>query len=90
MRVPEVLILMGVTCSGKTELGKILSIRLKIPFFDGDNFHSQDNINKMKKGISLDDKDRWPWLQKIHQLALSYSIKGAVIACSALKRSTEN
>lgn len=70
MKVPKVLILMGVNCSGKTELGKILSIRLKITFFDGDNFHSQDNINKMKKGIPLDDKDRWPWLQKIHQLAL--------------------
>ena len=50
MKIPKVLVLMGVTCSGKTELGKILSIQLKIPFFDGNNFHSQDNINKMKKG----------------------------------------
>ena len=41
---------MGLTCSGKTKLDKILSIQLKIPFFDGNNFHSQDNINKMKKG----------------------------------------
>ena len=40
LKVDKVLILMGVTCSGKTELGKILSIQLKIPFFDGDDFHS--------------------------------------------------
>jgi carbohydrate kinase (thermoresistant glucokinase family) len=89
MKVTRVLILMGVTCSGKTELGKILSVRLKIPFFDGDDFHSQNNINKMKKGIPLDDEDRWHWLQKNHQLALNHSSKGAVIACSALKRSTD-
>ena len=40
----------------------------------------------MKKGIPLDDEDQWHWLQKIHQLALNYSSKGAVIACSALKK----
>ena len=50
MKVPKVLILM-VAFSGKTELEKILSIRLKIPLFNVDSFHSQDNINKMKKGI---------------------------------------
>ena len=50
LKVHKVLILMGLTCSGKTKLDKILSIQLKIPFFDGNNFHSQDNINKMKKG----------------------------------------
>ena len=43
----------------------------------------------MKKGIPLDDEDQWHWLQKIHQLALNHSSKGAVIACSALKRSTD-
>ena len=40
----------------------------------------------MKKGIPLDDEDQWHWLQKIHQLALNHSSKGAVIACSALKK----
>ena len=55
-KVPKVLILM-VACSGKTELEKILSIRLKISLFN--SFHSQDNINKMKKGIYL-------WIMKIY------------------------
>ncbi|MAJ51517.1 MAG: gluconate kinase [Flammeovirgaceae bacterium] len=85
MKIPKVLVLMGVTCSGKTELGKILSVRLKVPFFDGDDFHSKDNIHKMKQGIPLNDGDRQTWLQYIHGLASNHSNKGAIIACSALK-----
>ena len=78
---------MGVTCSGKTAFGKVLSNRLKISFFDGDDLHSKENIDKMKLGHSLDDDDRWPWLQNIHQLALDHTNEGAIIACSALKKS---
>ena len=78
---------MGVTCSGKTAFGKMLSNRLKISFFDGDDLHSKENIDKMKLGHPLDDDDRWPWLQNIHQLALDHTNEGAIIACSALKKS---
>tara|TARA_B110000046_G_scaffold184495_1_gene223111 strand:+ start:2390 stop:2878 length:489 start_codon:yes stop_codon:yes gene_type:complete len=85
MKAPKILILMGVTCSGKTAFGKVLSIRLEVPFFDGDDLHSNDNINKMKRGLPLDDEDRWPWLMDIHQLALQHADSGAIIACSALK-----
>ena len=78
---------MGVTCSGKTVFGKVLSNRLKISFFDGDDLHSKENIDKMKLGHPLDDDDRWLWLQNIHQLALDHANEGAIIACSALKKS---
>ena len=78
---------MGVTCSGKTAFGKVLSNRLKISFFDGDDLHSKENIDKMKLGHPLDDDDRWTWLQNIHQLALDHTNEGAIIACSALKKS---
>ena len=78
---------MGVTCSGKTAFGKVLSNRLKISFFDGDDLHSKENIDKMKLGRPLDDDDRWLWLQNIHQLALDHANEGAIIACSALKKS---
>ena len=87
MKAPKILILMGVTCSGKTAFGKVLSNRLKISFFDGDDLHSKENIDKMKLGHPLDDDDRWLWLQNIHQLALDHANEGAIIACSALKKS---
>jgi len=87
MKAPKILILMGVTCSGKTVFGKVLSNRLKISFFDGDDLHSKENIDKMKLGRPLDDDDRWLWLQNIHQLALDHANEGAIIACSALKKS---
>jgi carbohydrate kinase (thermoresistant glucokinase family) len=85
MKGPKVLILMGVTCSGKTAFGKVLSKRLNRPFYDGDHFHSKENIRKMKQGIPLNDEDRWPWLKDLHQLAIQQAEGGAIIACSALK-----
>ena len=87
MKAAKILILMGVTCSGKTAFGKVLSNRLEIPFFDGDALHSKDNIDKMKRGNPLDDEDRWPWLQNIHQIVLDHTNDGIIIACSALKKS---
>ena len=51
-----VYIIMGVSGSGKTTIGRILAKRLAINFYDADDFHSQDNINKMKKLIPLDDE----------------------------------
>ncbi len=65
LKAHKVLILMGLNCSGKTELGKILSIRLKISFFNDDDFHSQANINKMKKGIPLIMKIDGPGNKKL-------------------------
>ena len=58
-------IIMGVSGTGKTSLGEILQKDLRLPFYDGDDFHSKENINKMKKGTSLDDLDRQNWLRDL-------------------------
>jgi carbohydrate kinase (thermoresistant glucokinase family) len=77
---------MGVSGSGKTTVGKKLSEKIKMPFFDGDDFHSAANKEKMHAGIPLNDNDRAEWLKKINELAKKQSKKnGAIIGCSALK-----
>lgn len=77
---------MGVSGSGKTTIGRLLSYQTGIPFFDGDDFHPSANKEKMKAGIPLTDEDRLGWLQQLHALAEKESTnKGAIIACSALK-----
>ena len=83
---PLIIYIMGVSGSGKTTIGKKLSARTAIPFFDADDFHSPANKEKMKAGHPLNDDDRAEWLMKINKLAKS-QIKnnGAIIACSALK-----
>ena len=79
---------MGVSGCGKSTIGKLLAAALDCPFYDGDDFHPQSNIDKMAGGAALTDDDRWPWLQKINELARTEATeKGAVIACSALKES---
>lgn len=78
---------MGVSGSGKTTIGKLLAQTLGYPFFDGDDYHPEKNIKKMAQGIPLTDTDRQGWLEGLNQLAWQHSSKGAVIACSALKRS---
>ena len=60
-----VYVIFGVSTSGKTTIGKKISIKLGIPFYDADDFHSDDNIEKIKSGIPLDDHDRSEWLQSI-------------------------
>ena len=83
-----ILILMGVSGCGKTAIGNLLSKKIHLPFFDGDDFHPAKNIQKMESGEPLNDIDRLPWLeqlaQKIEQLDKQ---GGGIIACSALKNS---
>ena len=77
---------MGVAGSGKTAAGQLLSTKIGIPFFDGDDFHSAQNKEKMKAGISLNDEDRIPWLNSINDKTKQQNcLNGAIIACSALK-----
>lgn len=76
---------MGVSGSGKSTIGLKLANELNISFFDGDDFHPESNVEKMKSGIPLNDNDRKGWLEKLNQLALEHLTNGAVIACSALK-----
>lgn len=81
------LILMGVSGSGKTTIGELLAERVSMPFFDGDLFHPVSNIEKMRHGVPLTDADREPWLLSIAKIASqSLSQSGAIIACSALKQ----
>lgn len=84
-----VILLMGVSGSGKTTIGKKLAERLGWRFYEGDQFHPPENIVKMSAGIPLTDEDRLPWLNTIHNLIQTQLQNGqsAVIACSALKKS---
>jgi gluconokinase len=83
-----VILVMGVTGAGKTTVGKLLAPRLGCQFLDADDFHPPENIEKIKRGISLTDADRKPWLVAIHKALLDYAAKtqNVVLACSALKQ----
>lgn len=84
--------LIGPAGSGKSTIGKKVKKKLKYRLFEADNFHSQKNINKMKKGIKLKYKDRLPWLIRINKNLKKYNNSGGkfIIACSALKKSYRN
>ena len=84
----RILIVMGVSSSGKSVTGKAIARRLHAPFLDGDDFHPPANKEKMRAGTPLVDADRWPWLKSLAEaLHGAADHKGvAVGACSALKR----
>lgn len=79
---------MGVSGCGKTTVGEHLAKRMACRFYDGDDYHPQENINKMASGQPLNDDDRLPWLQKLNTLMHECEKvnKDAVLACSALKK----
>jgi gluconokinase len=82
-----IIILMGVSGSGKTTVGKLLAAELGWEFLEADEFHPPANVDKMRRGIPLDDADRDPWLTAI-AAALEARVRSgtnAVAACSALK-----
>jgi gluconokinase len=79
-------VVMGVSGSGKSTVGAALAERLGLPYQDADTFHPQANIDKMAAGHPLDDDDRRPWLQAIGSWLAERDGSGAVASCSALKR----
>jgi carbohydrate kinase (thermoresistant glucokinase family) len=80
-------VVMGVSGVGKTTIGQMLATATGLPFFDGDDFHPQANIDKMAVGVPLTDADRQGWLLQLHQLLQAQlQLQGCVIACSALKQ----
>lgn len=84
----RVIVLMGVSGSGKSTTGQRLARRLAWPFRDADTFHPEANIEKMKSGIPLDDTDRGPWLAAIAAWIDAHRAAGTqgIVSCSALKR----
>lgn len=84
-----VVVLMGVTGTGKTTVGEALAAHTGWPFADADDFHSAANRAKMHAGIPLTDEDRAPWLRSLHQQIVAWLREGGngILACSALKES---
>ncbi|MAG72803.1 gluconate kinase [archaeon] len=78
------ILVMGPSGCGKTTIGGLLSQKLSLPFIEGDAYHSNENITKMKSGTQLTDSDRMPWLRTI--AAEMQRHDGCVVACSALKK----
>ena len=89
---PEVLVVMGVSGSGKTTVATLLAERLGWPFAEGDDFHPPANVAKMHGGTPLTDADRLPWLQAIAGWIDSRRAAGSggIVSCSALKRAYRN
>ena len=83
-----VIILMGVSGSGKTTVGELLSKESNLPFYDGDDFHPAANVEKMAHNIPLTDEDRAGWLADLAaHIGQWEQSTGAILACSALKES---
>ena len=84
-----IVVVMGVTGSGKTTVGSVLAQQLGWEFADADSFHSPENVEKMRLGIPLGDTDRAPWLDSLRNAIEQWVAehKNVVLACSALKRS---
>lgn len=88
MDKPSVLVVMGVSGSGKTTVAALLAGRLGWELGDADDWHSPANVRKMHGGTPLTDDDRWPWLASIAAWIDATRSTGqhAILACSALKR----
>jgi gluconokinase len=92
LATPVVLVVMGVSGSGKSTIGGLLAERLGWTFEEGDSLHPAANVEKMAAGIPLTDEDRWPWLAKIADWIDNRLDTGenGIVTCSALKRSYRN
>ncbi len=82
-----IILVMGVSGSGKTTIGKALAADLGWKFYDADDYHSAQAVVKMRNRVPLTDEDRAPWLERLHKAISSWLKAGedAVLACSALK-----
>jgi gluconokinase len=83
-----IVLVMGVSGSGKTTIGEALARELGWKYLDADDYHPMANIKKMAAGVPLEDPDRGPWLEKINGELLKFQERGksVVVGCSALKQ----
>ena len=83
-----IVIVMGVSGSGKTTIGEALGREMGWTYLDADDFHPKANVEKMAAGIPLQDADRWPWLEKMNEklLEMQRQERSAILGCSALKQ----
>ncbi len=83
-----IIVVMGVSGSGKTTVAVLLAGQLNVQFLEGDDLHPPANVAKMRSGTPLTDEDRWPWLGAIARRIDEWRAagEGGVITCSALKR----
>jgi len=79
-----IVVVMGVTGTGKSSVGEHLAASLGLPYIEGDDFHDPASIEKMRKGIGLTAADRGPWIDRLHHELVRHGSSGAVLACSAL------
>lgn len=88
LKPARLIVIMGVSGSGKTTVGAAVGKALEVPFLDADDYHPAANVEKMSHGIPLTDADRWPWLDSLgHALREAADAAGAAVsACSALRR----
>lgn len=86
MAPPPLVVVIGVSGSGKSTVAAALAQRLRVPFVDADDLHPPANIAKMTAGQPLDDDDRAPWLESVGEWLEQHEQGGGVMICSALKR----
>lgn len=87
-----IIVLMGVSGSGKSTVGKVLARDLGWTYVEADDYHPAANVEKMHRGVPLDDADRQPWLDRIRDRLLEARRRGenVVLACSALKHAYQH
>jgi gluconokinase len=84
---PVLIVVMGVAGVGKTTVGRLVAVELRLPFHDADELHPEENRRKMAAGIPLTEEDREPWLRAVAEHMAAWELEGgAVVACSALRR----